>query len=146
MKYLDPIIAATYSDDGTLQDVCRALAPKLQETNVIVRPHCAVPRCSWTSCLVEFSEQVVLKALIVLHTMIRNGHTDNTLNYIASSDILRLRHVANGERHGERSYPITFRVGLLNLVFAYRLSPTREPLELCRISRKPCSCLPRSQA
>lgn len=40
MEYLDPIIAATYSDDGTLQEVCRALAPKLQETNVVVRPHC----------------------------------------------------------------------------------------------------------
>jgi hypothetical protein len=67
-----------------------------------------VPCCSWISRMVEFYEQVVFKALIVLHTMIRNGHTDNVLNHIASSDILRLRHVANGERHGERSYPITF--------------------------------------
>jgi hypothetical protein len=82
-----------------------------------------VPRCSWTSRPVEFSEQVVFKALIVLHTMIRNGHTDNVLNYIASSDILRLRHVANGERHGERSYPITLRRGNYStLVFAFRLS------------------------
>jgi len=34
--------------------------------------------------------------------MIRNGHTDNVLKYIAVSDTLRLRHVANGERQGER--------------------------------------------
>jgi len=40
IEYLDPVIAATYGDDGTLQEVCRALAPKLQEANVIVRPHC----------------------------------------------------------------------------------------------------------
>lgn len=71
-----------------------------------------VPRCSRMSCPADFSEQVVFKALVVLHTMIRNGHTDNILNCIASSDILRLRHVANGERHGERSYPITLRVGV----------------------------------
>jgi len=38
MEYLDPIIAATY-DDGALQEVCRALAPKLQEANAIVRSH-----------------------------------------------------------------------------------------------------------
>ena len=44
--------------------------------------------------------------------MIRNGHTDNVLNYIAFSDILRLRHVANGERHGGRSFPITLLAGI----------------------------------
>jgi len=38
--------------------------------------------------------QVVFKALIVLHTMIRNGATDNVLSYLSSSEVLRLRNVA----------------------------------------------------
>ncbi|KAG2150293.1 ANTH domain-containing protein [Suillus bovinus] len=54
-KYLDPIIAATWSEDGAVHDVCKALVPRLREPNAIV----------------------VFKALIVLHTMIRNGATDN---------------------------------------------------------------------
>ena len=36
-QYLDPIIAATYSDDGAIHDVCRALSPRFREPNAIVR-------------------------------------------------------------------------------------------------------------
>ncbi|KAI0271854.1 hypothetical protein BGY98DRAFT_922679 [Russula aff. rugulosa BPL654] len=36
-KYIDPIIAATWSDDGAIHDVCRALAPRFREPNSIVR-------------------------------------------------------------------------------------------------------------
>ncbi|KAG8917529.1 hypothetical protein FRC02_003056, partial [Tulasnella sp. 418] len=66
---MDNIIAATYSEDGAVHDVCKALAPKFKEPNAIV----------------------VFKALIVLHTMIRNGATDNVLAYLSSSEVLRLR-------------------------------------------------------
>ncbi|GJJ11113.1 hypothetical protein Clacol_005344 [Clathrus columnatus] len=77
-KYLDPIIAATWSEDGAVADVCKALTPRFREPNAIV----------------------VFKALIVLHTMIRNGATDNVLSYLASEDVLRLRNVATGQWDG----------------------------------------------
>ncbi|KAI1785676.1 ANTH-domain-containing protein [Ganoderma leucocontextum] len=77
-KYLDPIIAATWSDDGAVHDVCKALSPRFREPNVIV----------------------VFKALIVLHTMIRNGATDNILQYLSSSDVLKLRNVSSGQWEG----------------------------------------------
>lgn len=47
--------------------------------------------------------QVVFKALIVLHTMIRNGATDNVLTYLSSSEVLRLRNVSTGNWEGEWS-------------------------------------------
>ncbi|KIK44663.1 hypothetical protein CY34DRAFT_802425 [Suillus luteus UH-Slu-Lm8-n1] len=77
-KYLDPIIAATWSEDGAVHDVCKALVPRLREPNAIV----------------------VFKALIVLHTMIRNGATDNILSHLSSSEILRLRNVSAGNWEG----------------------------------------------
>ncbi|KAI0306103.1 ANTH domain-containing protein [Multifurca ochricompacta] len=43
---------------------------------------------------------VVFKALIVLHTMIRNGSTDNVLRYLSSSEVLRLKNVAGGQWEG----------------------------------------------
>lgn len=46
--------------------------------------------------------QVVFKALIVLHTIIRNGATDNVLQYLSSSDVLKLRNVSSGNWEGER--------------------------------------------
>ncbi|KAF5316431.1 hypothetical protein D9619_006328 [Psilocybe cf. subviscida] len=77
-KYIDPIIAATWSDDGAIHDVCKALAPRIREPNAIV----------------------VFKALIVLHTMIRNGATDNVLSYLSQSEVLRLRNVSAGNWEG----------------------------------------------
>ncbi|KAJ3812524.1 ANTH-domain-containing protein [Lentinula lateritia] len=77
-KYLDPIIAATWSDDGAVHDVCKALSPRFREPNSVV----------------------VFKALIVLHTMIRNGATDNVLSYLSSSEVLRLQNVSAGNWEG----------------------------------------------
>ncbi|KAJ3877063.1 ANTH domain-containing protein [Lentinula edodes] len=83
-KYLDPIIAATWSDDGAVHDVCKALSPRFREPNSVV----------------------VFKALIVLHTMIRNGATDNVLSYLSSSEVLRLQNVSAGNWEGApRDYP-----------------------------------------
>jgi hypothetical protein len=36
-QYIDPIIAATWSEDGAIHDVCKALAPRIREPNTIVR-------------------------------------------------------------------------------------------------------------
>ncbi|KAI0272318.1 ANTH domain-containing protein [Gloeopeniophorella convolvens] len=77
-KYLDPIIAATWSEDGAVHDVCKALSPRFREPNSII----------------------VFKALIVLHTMIRNGATDNILQYLSSSEVLRLKNVSGGQWEG----------------------------------------------
>jgi hypothetical protein len=35
-QYIDPIIAATWSEDGAVHDVCKALAPRIREPNTIV--------------------------------------------------------------------------------------------------------------
>ncbi|KAH9028550.1 hypothetical protein EDB84DRAFT_1272162 [Lactarius hengduanensis] len=35
-KYVDPIIAATWSEDGAIHDVCKALSPRFREPNSIV--------------------------------------------------------------------------------------------------------------
>ena len=35
LQYLDTIIAATWSDDGAIHDVCKALSPRLREPNTI---------------------------------------------------------------------------------------------------------------
>ncbi|KAG9128264.1 hypothetical protein FRC07_002223, partial [Ceratobasidium sp. 392] len=77
-KYLEPLISATYADDGSIHDICKALAPKFKEPNAVI----------------------VFKALIVLHTIVRQGQTDNVLKYLASSDVLRLRNVSNGQWDG----------------------------------------------
>ncbi|KAG8696553.1 hypothetical protein FRC09_008395 [Ceratobasidium sp. 395] len=77
-KYLEPLIAATYADDGSIHDICKALAPRFKEPNAVI----------------------VFKALIVLHTIIRQGQTDNVLKYLASSEVLRLRNVSNGQWDG----------------------------------------------
>ena len=37
LQYLDPIIAATWSEDGAVHDVCKALTPRFKEPNAIVR-------------------------------------------------------------------------------------------------------------
>ncbi|EST08493.1 protein of unknown function DUF1720 [Kalmanozyma brasiliensis GHG001] len=78
-KYIDPIIATTFATDGSLQDVCRALGNRLREPNATV----------------------VLKSLVILHTMIRNGEVDNVLRHL-SSDVgnIRLRNVASGSWSG----------------------------------------------
>ncbi len=36
VQYLDPIIAATWSDDGAVHDVCKALVSRIREPNAIV--------------------------------------------------------------------------------------------------------------
>lgn len=38
--------------------------------------------------------QVVFKALLTLHTIVRNGATDNILAYLSNGDILKLRNVS----------------------------------------------------
>ncbi|KAH9015647.1 hypothetical protein EDB84DRAFT_1567625 [Lactarius hengduanensis] len=43
---------------------------------------------------------VMFKALIVLHTMVWNGATDNVLQYLSSSDVLRLKNVSGGQWEG----------------------------------------------
>lgn len=73
-KYIDPILATTFSTDGSLQDVCRAIGYRLREQN----------------------PTVVLKSLVLLHTMIRNGEVDNVLGHLATDGgSIRLRSVAN---------------------------------------------------
>ncbi len=78
-KYIDPIIATTFATDGSLQDVCRALGTRLRDSNATV----------------------VLKSLVILHTMIRNGEVDNVLSHLASdAGNIRLRNVASNSWSG----------------------------------------------
>jgi hypothetical protein len=53
-QYLEPIIAATWDEDGAVSDVCRALQPRFREPNAIVRARpppapAAHARCRWCS-------------------------------------------------------------------------------------------------
>ncbi|PWN46422.1 ANTH-domain-containing protein, partial [Ceraceosorus guamensis] len=74
-KHMDPIIASSFSSDGSLQDITRSLALRLREPSSIV----------------------VFKALLVLHTLIRNGGVDNVLRHVSSENgSLKLKNVAAG--------------------------------------------------
>lgn len=75
-KYIDPIIASSFSQDGSLQDMCRALSSRLNDS----------------------SSLVVMRSLIVIHTLIRNGGVDNVLSAMSGSGqgSLRLRSVVQG--------------------------------------------------
>ena len=59
-----------------------------------------VIKCTIRAVLTSITTQVVFKALIVLHTMIRNGATDNVLTYLSSEDVLKLRNVSAGQWEG----------------------------------------------
>lgn len=97
-KYIDNIIAATWSEDGAVHDVCKALAPRFREPNSIVcLPYFWPTKCPPS----QHSAQIVFKALLVLHTMIRNGATDNILTHLSQSDVLKLRNVYSGNWEGQ---------------------------------------------
>ena len=143
LQYLDPIIAATWSDDGAIHDVCRALAPRFREPNATVRTYFANPFAS--HCLRRVgTHQVVFKALLVLHTMIRNGATDKVLAYLSSSEILRLRNVGSGQWDGtpDMSFPSR---SIKRSTRAIRLQSAGESTGVCSISRRAYSCLQRHQ-
>lgn len=50
-QYIDPIIAATWSDDGAVHDVCKALSPRIREPNAIVRTPISSSGILWTISL-----------------------------------------------------------------------------------------------
>ncbi|BGP00224.1 Clathrin coat assembly protein AP180A [Rhodotorula toruloides] len=64
-KYIDPIVQATFSQDGQLQDIVRTLATRLRDPN----------------------PTVVFKSLITLHTIMRSGSLDPVFSYLSSSSI-----------------------------------------------------------
>ncbi|KAG9050413.1 hypothetical protein FS837_005486 [Tulasnella sp. UAMH 9824] len=78
LKYVDPLIATTYSQDGAIYDVLKALAPRFKEHNA----------------------NVLLKASIVFHMMIRHGDTDNLLSHAYQTGILCLRDVGKERWEG----------------------------------------------
>jgi hypothetical protein len=49
-----------------------------------------------------FFVQVVFKALLVLHSMIRSGATDNVLSFLGQQDLLRLRNVVGQTWDGKQ--------------------------------------------
>ena len=70
---MDPILASASSRDGGLQDVFRSLSYRLQDPN----------------------STVVIKTLIVVHTMMRSDSSVTVLSYLAGDpSALRLRRVA----------------------------------------------------
>ncbi|KAK4689447.1 hypothetical protein P7C73_g665, partial [Tremellales sp. Uapishka_1] len=98
-KYVDVLVAATYSDDGSLQDICRSLSLRLREPNATV----------------------VFKALLTLHQMIRSGSTDALLELLSGSDVLRLKNVSGQSGEGATSSNIgTYASYLDSRIKAYR--------------------------
>ncbi|KAJ6548700.1 ANTH domain-containing protein [Mycena capillaripes] len=96
-KYLDPLIAATWDDGGALYDVCNALSPRLRDPNHIV----------------------VFKALIVLHSLILYGYTENVLS---RSEMLRLSdmNTRNWDDHMLPGYLPNYAKCLDSRIQAYR--------------------------
>ncbi|WVF67385.1 hypothetical protein IAT40_002141 [Kwoniella sp. CBS 6097] len=72
------LIAASYSDDGSLQDIIRSLSLRLREANAVV----------------------VFKALLTLHQMIRSGGTQQLLDALSRQDVLKLRNVQGNSWEG----------------------------------------------
>ncbi|KAM0789277.1 hypothetical protein ACM66B_000118 [Microbotryomycetes sp. NB124-2] len=64
-KYIDPIIQATFNNDGSLQDIVKAISTRLRDGNTTV----------------------VFKALIVCHQLLRAGSLETTFSYLASSSL-----------------------------------------------------------
>lgn len=65
-KYIDPIVQSTFNKDGSLQEVIKALNVRMRDDN----------------------PTVVLKSLIVLHTIMRGGSLEPTFSYLVSSSPL----------------------------------------------------------
>lgn len=76
--------------------------------------------------------QIVYKALIVLHTMIRNGATDNVLSYLSSEDVLRLKAVSNG--HWEGVLFVLLNQALIRLTVRWHAKVTIHP-RTCRTTQ-----------
>ncbi|GAA5913280.1 hypothetical protein JCM5296_007343 [Sporobolomyces johnsonii] len=64
-KYIDPIVQATFNQDGALQDIVRTIGIRLRDPNTTV----------------------VFKALITLHTIMRSGALDPVYSYLSSSSL-----------------------------------------------------------
>jgi hypothetical protein len=103
-QYLDPLIVATWSEDGAVHDVFKALAPKVKEPNAVVSLD-PWRLCPATSLDADASSlrQVVFKALLTFHTLIRNGSTNNILAYLSNGNVLKLNSVSTPNWEGAPS-------------------------------------------
>lgn len=62
-KYIDPIVQATFQQDGQIREIVQCLSAKLRDP----------------------SQTVEFKALIVLHTIMRSGHLEAVFSYLSTS-------------------------------------------------------------
>ncbi|SCZ89693.1 BZ3500_MvSof-1268-A1-R1_Chr9g10560 [Microbotryum saponariae] len=65
LAYIDPIVQSTFNQDGSIQEIVRALSTRLRDSNTTV----------------------AFKALLVLHQMLRSGALEPTFSYLASSSV-----------------------------------------------------------
>lgn len=63
-KYVDALVSSTHSSDGSLQDVTRSLSQRLRDP----------------------SSTVVFKCLLVIHTLIRAGNSEEVMPYWSGAD------------------------------------------------------------
>ncbi|KIR42098.1 ENTH domain-containing protein [Cryptococcus deuterogattii 99/473] len=77
-KYIDSLIAATYADDRSINEIVIVLAQRLRDPNGVV----------------------VFKGLLTLHQMIRTGQTEALLDVLARNDVLRLRNIYSQQFQG----------------------------------------------
>ncbi|WVQ83725.1 hypothetical protein IAT38_005869 [Cryptococcus sp. DSM 104549] len=100
-KYIDVLIAATYADDNSLNEIIRSLSVRLRETNGVV----------------------VFKALLTLHQMIRTGSTETLLDVLSRQDILKLRSI---ERQHFDGYMPPASMGSYAVYLEWRIRGYRE--------------------
>ena len=94
VKYIDPIVQGTFEGDYAVSDIAQSIAPRLRDSNssvsLIVRPS----RRQW----LNYNEsQVVFKALILVHTILRSGNTKSVYGVLSKKPhLLGLSTVTSG--------------------------------------------------
>ncbi|GAA5854022.1 hypothetical protein JCM8547_008196 [Rhodosporidiobolus lusitaniae] len=81
-KYIDPIVQATFNQDGALQEIVRTLGVRMRDAN----------------------QTVVFKSLLTLHTIMRSGSLDAVFSYLSSSQMalsLSSHEAANVSAYGQ---------------------------------------------
>jgi hypothetical protein len=87
-QYIDPIVQATFQQDGQIREIVQCLSAKLRDPSQTVRGSRAPTALTASELIQTFRMrpgQVEFKALIVLHTIMRSGHLEAVFSYLSTS-------------------------------------------------------------
>lgn len=87
-QYIDPIVQATFQQDGQIREIVQCLSARMRDPSQTVRSPLLSPgpiRVLTTENRPRHRPQVVFKSLIVLHTIMRSGQLDAVFSYLSTS-------------------------------------------------------------